>query len=280
MSSRGVKKPKLRDLSQEPLTSEESLALIKAIDHSLPPIALAILGQVLVEHDLDNAIRRRLPRKDDKTWAALIDERGPLSTFSRKVTAAHALKIIDDATKSNMDIIRVVRNAFAHSRKLIDFDHPLVGAELTKIVAPGGRKRIFTRLKTETDKKHAYLILCMVTSTQILARMSKSVMAAAKRRKIKPSPLYRLLAPSFFGVTQLVPKDGSKSPLQSYLDDHTVGPKSPAQGGLLAGPTTHRASSFGRARTRRTGFVARTRFCGVWCQVYNSRLERDARNII
>lgn len=236
MSSRGVKKPKLRDLSLDPLTPTEANELLYALDSSLPPIALAILGQVLLEHELDQALRKRLPRKDDKTWAAMLDERGPLSTFSRKIAAAHALKIIDDAVKSNMDIIRVVRNAFAHSKRLIDFNHPLVVAELNKIIIPSFRKRTFSQLRSNEDKKHVYLMMCMVLTSQLLKRQNRSRRAADRRRnkKILTSPLYRQLAPSL-GLAGLLSLDDLRLSRLPTLHDQSASPTPPVRQGLLAG---------------------------------------------
>jgi hypothetical protein len=235
--SKGAKKAKLRDLSTDPLTSAESNALLDALDSSLPPIACAILGQVLLEHELDSALKRRIPRKDDKTWAAMLDERGPLSTFSRKVSAAHALKIIDDATKTNMDIIRVVRNAFAHSKRIIDFDHPLVVAELSKIAVPSFRKRTFADLKTNSNKKFVYLMMCMVLTTQLLKQQNQAHRRASKRRtsrKIVTSPLYRLLAPSLGMAGMFSPTDLKLNQLPP-LPGQTGHPNLPGRQGLLAG---------------------------------------------
>jgi hypothetical protein len=50
--SKGRKKPKLRDLSVNPLTYEEQTALIDAVAAAAHPINSAILGAVLVEHEL------------------------------------------------------------------------------------------------------------------------------------------------------------------------------------------------------------------------------------
>jgi DNA-binding MltR family transcriptional regulator len=240
MSSRGIKKPKLRDLSVDPLTSVEIDSLLSALDASLPPIALAILGQVLLEHELDQSLRLRLPRRDDKTWASMLDERGPLSTFSRKISVAHALKIIDDGVKANMDIIRVVRNAFAHSRRLIDFNHPLVVAELNKIVVPNYRKRTFAKLKTDPNKKHVYLMMCMIITGQLLKRQNKSRRAADRRKhqKIISSPLYRLLAPSLGAAGGFSPAELRLNQLSPPLGQ-SGGPNPPILGGLLAGLHSH-----------------------------------------
>lgn len=239
--NRGVKKPKLRDLSQHPLTYAEQLSLLNAVDISAPPIAAAILGAVLVEHELEASLRRRIPRITDEIWLTMLDEQGPYSTFSRKITAGRALGLYDDAFKTNLDIVRVIRNTFAHSKRLIDFDHPLVAAELAKIAIPHVGKRSFTKIK-RLPPKVSYLALCMQLAREILHRVNKARAATdrkADRRTKKSSdtsPLYRALAPGF-GLANLAPSDGSKSPLQSLLENQTGDPSPPvlrAQiGGLL-----------------------------------------------
>jgi len=61
--NRGKTKPKLRDLSEQPLTFEEQGALLDALVAATPPIVTAILGAVMVEHELETSLRRKLPRE-------------------------------------------------------------------------------------------------------------------------------------------------------------------------------------------------------------------------
>jgi hypothetical protein len=234
--NRGVKKPKLRDLSEEPLTLEEQDALVDAIIAKTPPIVAAILGAVLVEHELETSLRRRLSRKDDKTWLDMLDERGPYSTFSRKITAAHAMRIIDDAFLTNLDIIRTIRNAFAHSKRVIDFNHPLVIAQLKKIAVPSFKKKRFRELQRSDDGLTTYRSLCILSTTWLIERRNTS-MRASLRRQRKPKnylSFYNALSPSLTpGGT--IPPSALKSNRQLSPSDQTGGPSSPALGGLLDG---------------------------------------------
>lgn len=116
---------------------------MKALDIKAPAISTAILGAVLVEHELEVSLRRRLSRKDDDTWGEMLAEGGPFSTFARKIKSGYAMRVYDDAFEANLNIIRTVRNTFAHSKRLIEFDHPLVAAELKKIAVPSFRKKHF-----------------------------------------------------------------------------------------------------------------------------------------
>jgi DNA-binding MltR family transcriptional regulator len=85
---------------------------------------------VLVEHELDYWLRRRFKRNDKKMWEKLLDERGPLRSFAAKITIGHAFGIYDAKVDHDLNIVRTIRNAFAHSKKLLDFDDKLLVPEL------------------------------------------------------------------------------------------------------------------------------------------------------
>lgn len=120
--SKGQKKPKLRDYSHPSLTREERDTLRYAMaSPDQPAIAIAILGCALVEHELDMLLRDRFKKNDDETWEALLDERGPLRSFHSKIVTGYALGTYDDKVQHDLNVIRTIRNAFAHSQKLLDF---------------------------------------------------------------------------------------------------------------------------------------------------------------
>lgn len=53
-------------------------------------------------------------------------DRGPLGDFSAKIIIAYALKVIGPITKDDLDLIRLLRNGFAHSRMHFTFETPEV----------------------------------------------------------------------------------------------------------------------------------------------------------
>jgi hypothetical protein len=55
------------------------------------PVATAILGGVMVEHELEVLLRRRFLRNDDKVWKELIGDHGPMSSFSAKILMGSVL---------------------------------------------------------------------------------------------------------------------------------------------------------------------------------------------
>jgi len=60
----------------------------------------------------------------------LFKERGPLATFAARIDAAHAFGLITDSERRDLDLIRQIRNAFAHvslsSLTDISFNQPSV----------------------------------------------------------------------------------------------------------------------------------------------------------
>jgi len=47
---------------------------------------------------------------------------------------AFALNLLDDSTRHNLDIIRRVRNVFAHAAKAVSFSTHLIAAECRKLL--------------------------------------------------------------------------------------------------------------------------------------------------
>jgi hypothetical protein len=224
--NRGKRKPKLRDLSVNPLTPKEINALLDAINAATAPIAVAILGAVLVEHELERSLHARLRVRDDAIWQDMMDERGPLSTFARKIAMGHALRLYDEDFRDNLDIIRVIRNAFAHSKQLLEFSHPLVSGECKKIKIPNKQKRAF-RLIVNLPPRFAYVFLCLRLASEMIRKRTARVQRSTKRLERKfavRSPFYSALAPAL-GVSGTHPF--------SFLAGQSADPKSEASKRML-----------------------------------------------
>lgn len=188
--NRGKKKPKLRDYSNLVLTGEEKQALHAVAESGdQQPIVTAILGCVLVEHELDVLLRAKLKKRDDETWRSLTDERGPFRSFSTKITMGHALGIYDDKIRNDLDLVRTIRNAFAHSRKLLDFNDPLIVAELSRsLLLKENFKRYLHEDKDGSNRllTHAfYVIICLKLETMMLRRQALAGRAKLYRAKKK-----------------------------------------------------------------------------------------------
>src|SRR5450631_1501298 len=124
-------KPKLRDLSRRELSAEDYDVVVQQLETpDVPDMAAAILGATLVEHQVEVALRVQLKHKDANVWGRLTDPTGPLRDFSSKIVLGYALGRYEEEVANNLHIVKDIRNAFAHARTLLTFDHPTVKAAL------------------------------------------------------------------------------------------------------------------------------------------------------
>jgi hypothetical protein len=181
-----ARNPKLRDLGRLELGPADLMALSGTFAKGEHPVARAILGAGLVEHHLELLLRSKLKHKDDETWAMLVAENGPLNSFYSKIAMGYALGIYDKNMRSDFNIVRNIRNAFAHSKKLIQFDHPAVVAELRKATRSTIPKK-YWKFKAKHLYIHApglYLRLCYRLST----RLAGMYIRRMKSIKYSPTP--------------------------------------------------------------------------------------------
>lgn len=79
-----------------------------------------ILGSVLLHYLVDGASAKEL----------VTGFNAPLGTFASRTRAAHALGLISDQQSRTLNLIRKIRNQFAHNWELESFDHPSIGGIL------------------------------------------------------------------------------------------------------------------------------------------------------
>jgi hypothetical protein len=92
----------------------------------------AIVGGTLVELHLETLIKSKMRNNLTKTELnELFNGIAPLSSFSAKIKVGYAFSLYSSRTRDNLDWIREIRNAFAHSRIVITFDTP----EVKQVVA-------------------------------------------------------------------------------------------------------------------------------------------------
>jgi hypothetical protein len=192
--NRGKKKQTLRDLSRVWPTAEEKNAVRnKLIELENPPIVTAILGAALLEYELEARLRKKFRRKDDDTWKALTEERGSLGSFDAKITTAYAFGLFDAVVRDGIHTVRRIRNAFAHTKKLVDFKHELVVKELATVTMPkSNRHRLHKYLSDvkglKADKaQQSFILLCLILEIDLLRGDTKAATArfSARERSIR-----------------------------------------------------------------------------------------------
>ena len=196
-------KHSLRDIIRQSPSEEEAKAvadqIIKITHH---PIVVAVLGAAMIEHELESLLRPRFRRNDSKTWARLTGEYGPLGSLAQKIHAADAFALIDEPTRNALMLIKDVRNAFAHSKKLIDFSHESIIDEYRSLKIGPKRKTgyylFLERVKNiKGNPRNLFVALCYATSTQLIKVEKKRLKAQRrtlkKRMNFKYNPLLAAL---------------------------------------------------------------------------------------
>ncbi|WFU71445.1 hypothetical protein [Bradyrhizobium sp. CB2312] len=199
--NRGKKARDKRDFVTKELTLEERNAMLDAI--LTPPVAIsyALIGALAVEHELELSIKARLRRISQNEWEAILsDKDGPLGTFDRKIKFANYLGILDSSMRANLDVIRNIRNKFAHTKRLMDFDHPFIADELIKLSAPKGQKRNFAK-SSKYPPQWRYVSLCLhalrLMSKKRHGNRSAAFKAWSKRQEKRNKQSFGLLGGLF-----------------------------------------------------------------------------------
>jgi DNA-binding MltR family transcriptional regulator len=102
-----------------------------------------IVGCAMVEKGLEAALLRAFVELSKTERQALFEGTGPLASFSAKIKIANAIGTIGDDARNDLDRIRDVRNAFAHSiLDHLDFDTLEIKQACDKILFPQQVKEI------------------------------------------------------------------------------------------------------------------------------------------
>jgi DNA-binding MltR family transcriptional regulator len=158
-------------------------------------LVVAIVSAIEVEYLLEQEIILKLKRRDDDTLELLTKENGALSSFFSKIGLAYALNIIDEGRMEYINIVRRIRNAFAHSRKDISFSNQLVLDEIGALKLPSQKRSHLYRSVSIAKRlvavkvphepalvgRASYVILIMSLVNYFLARRKKSSAAQSRR---------------------------------------------------------------------------------------------------
>jgi hypothetical protein len=135
VASKGRKKPSLHDLSRTRLGQGVSSKIIEEMllqsDRGCALVAAAILDMSLLRLLLD--MRLRIDLTEGDISELFFERHSSLASFSSKIDISFALNIISRDEMKELDVIRRIRNSFAHSVAQISFNNELVTSEVSKL---------------------------------------------------------------------------------------------------------------------------------------------------
>ncbi len=133
----------LQNRSRAKSDSDDLKKLLQDEDDLLPEdISFALVGAAAVEQALEHAIRTHFVIPPDA--AARMFSDGPLNNFAAKIKMGFALGVYDQRVKDELDMVRNIRNTFAHSQARLTFESPEIVAGCDALWLPvewGGPER-------------------------------------------------------------------------------------------------------------------------------------------
>jgi len=89
--------------------------------------ACALMAAAFLDDQLRQLLEANLVQ-DKKVLVRILDQRGPLATFSSRIDMAYAMGLIGKRTLLDLNLLRKIRNEFAHTAEPLSFDSPKVSA--------------------------------------------------------------------------------------------------------------------------------------------------------
>jgi hypothetical protein len=187
--SKGLPSPQnaLLRLTGVALKQEHLGAALGEIRNTESDRAAAILAGSFVEDCLQQAISRRLKIRNNHQRSQLFGINAPLGSFANKIRIGYALDIFGIETYENLDLIRSIRNAFAHCKLSVSFETPEIAAICHLLKIPN---LIFSLsvpvpvpIKVSTTRAH-FQRVCDVTMVNLLfqATVGHSVIDLTKMK--------------------------------------------------------------------------------------------------
>lgn len=137
--SEDPREARLKELEQELLPAARSRG--NAVAETLAQESdrgCVIIGASFLEYQLELLIRA-ICRNDEESVKQVVDPLfkgyAPFATFSAKIKAAFALRLISSELKNQLDLIRKIRNDFAHGYSPVSFKTPQCQDRLQALIA-------------------------------------------------------------------------------------------------------------------------------------------------
>ncbi len=113
--------------------------------------AVAVIAAADLDQELDTLLRAFFI--DHTKLDELLSGAGPLATFSARIQIAFASGLISDRERHNLDLIRRIRNEFAHRRGFeISFDTPEIRSRCLELQPPKEINGLYSKTNEARDR--------------------------------------------------------------------------------------------------------------------------------
>ncbi len=152
----------LRALSTKKIEDSDFALMAEEIREASDRTAAIVMG-AFVERELEQWIVKVLPRRDEETIEKLYERDGALGSFYAKIYLGYALGVYDETTRDNLDIVRRIRNAFAHTPQQIGFETDAVKNEIEKL-KPTTSMELLSEFEKFSESGRKFMSICAEVS--------------------------------------------------------------------------------------------------------------------
>jgi len=135
----------------------------------------AIFSAAILEDGLEQLLRA-VCRTDDPVAGKIVDSLfqtyAPFSTFSAKIQVTYALGLIPKDLKEILDLIRKLRNDFAHGKGSVTFQTPECQSRLQELRKTMDRVADYYPRETRPDDNALVPAMGNITKRQVVDRLS------------------------------------------------------------------------------------------------------------
>lgn len=157
----------LSQLIAAPLETEHFSDLVIEMGSQGNDRAAAILAARHLEDALAFAIVSRL-KIDKNRFPDLFGYNRPLGTFDNKIRFSYAIRLVTEETRTLLDVIRSIRNAFAHALIPIQFTTKQVSDACSLIIIPDPLPPVYSPLVPESFEPIETLVLGRAISRRVI----------------------------------------------------------------------------------------------------------------
>ena len=84
--------------------------------------SVVLATTAVLDNQLESALKAAMQPQSETLYKRLFVSFGPLGSFANKIIVARALGVITDDIYGELEKIRDIRNVFAHSSKILNFE--------------------------------------------------------------------------------------------------------------------------------------------------------------
>jgi hypothetical protein len=176
----------LRDLIRRPPTKDVKGTIQRIMRGRLDDRSTALTCGALAEVGLVAGIANLLQPKQIEIIDLFWTPGGKYGSFDKKIKGAVKLGLLGPMSRENIDIIRQVRNVFAHSISEVQFTTPAVNAACALIVLPTNLPKERARSR---KSRFAYCQICDQVFRIFLGYAALSLIAPQGKRISPQKPL-------------------------------------------------------------------------------------------